>query len=192
MPELTTYFQAGGLVDSVINQGLPAPIDVQVSSNDMQSAFELPRRYRKDQGLPQRERSVHPPGSGLSGAGAEYRPRARQPYRPFGKGCGGQRDYGPHLRRHGCADLLDRSQDWQQLHGDSAVRQSCPQSHDDGGLRKHSSAGTRPTGYGPAEEGRGSERYGRHTRGAILRCGRWPRSNRSIRLQKSTITRFAG
>ena len=30
MPELTTYFQAGGLVDSVINQGLPAPIDVQV------------------------------------------------------------------------------------------------------------------------------------------------------------------
>jgi multidrug efflux pump subunit AcrB len=41
MPELTTYFQAGGLVDSVINQGLPAPIDVQVSSNDMQSAFEV-------------------------------------------------------------------------------------------------------------------------------------------------------
>jgi multidrug efflux pump subunit AcrB len=43
MPELTTYFQSGGLVDSVINQGLPAPIDVQVSSNDMQSAFELAR-----------------------------------------------------------------------------------------------------------------------------------------------------
>jgi len=43
MPELTTYIQAGGLVDSVINQGLPAPIDVQVSSNDMQSAFALAR-----------------------------------------------------------------------------------------------------------------------------------------------------
>jgi multidrug efflux pump subunit AcrB len=41
MPELTTYFQAGGLVDSVINQGLPAPIDVQVGSNDMQGAFKL-------------------------------------------------------------------------------------------------------------------------------------------------------
>jgi multidrug efflux pump subunit AcrB len=41
MPELTTYFQAGGLVDSVINQGLPAPIDVQVSSNDMQGAFDV-------------------------------------------------------------------------------------------------------------------------------------------------------
>jgi multidrug efflux pump subunit AcrB len=41
MPELTTYFQAGGLVDSVINQGLPAPIDVQVSSNNTQGAFAL-------------------------------------------------------------------------------------------------------------------------------------------------------
>jgi multidrug efflux pump subunit AcrB len=44
MPELTTYFQAGGLVDSVINQGLPAPIDVQVSSNNTQGAFELAKK----------------------------------------------------------------------------------------------------------------------------------------------------
>ena len=41
MPELTTYFQAGGLVDSVINQGLPAPIDVQVSSMDLHGAYDL-------------------------------------------------------------------------------------------------------------------------------------------------------
>jgi multidrug efflux pump subunit AcrB len=41
MPELTTYFQAGGLVDSVINQGLPAPIDIQISSNDMNGAFDI-------------------------------------------------------------------------------------------------------------------------------------------------------
>lgn len=41
MPELVTYFQAGGLVDSVINQGLPAPIDIQVSSMDMDGAYAL-------------------------------------------------------------------------------------------------------------------------------------------------------
>jgi multidrug efflux pump subunit AcrB len=41
MPELTTYFQAGGLIDGVINQGLPAPIDVQISSNDMDGAYAL-------------------------------------------------------------------------------------------------------------------------------------------------------
>ncbi len=41
MPELTTYFQAGGLIDGVINQGLPAPIDLQISSNDMDGAYAL-------------------------------------------------------------------------------------------------------------------------------------------------------
>ena len=41
MPQLTTYFQAGGLVDSVINQGLPAPIDIQVSGNDMDQSFAI-------------------------------------------------------------------------------------------------------------------------------------------------------
>ncbi len=41
MPELTTYFQAGGLVDGVINQGLPAPIDIQIGSNDMNGAYAL-------------------------------------------------------------------------------------------------------------------------------------------------------
>ncbi len=41
MPELTTYFQAGGLIDGVINQGLPAPIDVQVSSSNMEGAYQL-------------------------------------------------------------------------------------------------------------------------------------------------------
>ena len=41
MPELTTYFQAGGLVDSVVNQGLPAPIDIQVSSMDMDGSYAL-------------------------------------------------------------------------------------------------------------------------------------------------------
>lgn len=39
MPELGTYFQAGGLVDSVVNQGLPAPIDIQITSNDQDGAF---------------------------------------------------------------------------------------------------------------------------------------------------------
>ncbi len=41
MPELSTYFQAGGLIAGVINQGLPAPIDIQIKSNDMDSAYDL-------------------------------------------------------------------------------------------------------------------------------------------------------
>jgi len=41
LPQLNTYFQAGGLVDSVVNQGLPAPLDIQISDNDMQEAYKI-------------------------------------------------------------------------------------------------------------------------------------------------------
>jgi HAE1 family hydrophobic/amphiphilic exporter-1 len=37
LPQISAYFQTGGLVDAVINQGMPAPLDVQVSGSDMQS-----------------------------------------------------------------------------------------------------------------------------------------------------------
>ncbi len=41
MPELTTYFQSGGMVDAVLNQGLPAPIDLQVSGSNMEADYSL-------------------------------------------------------------------------------------------------------------------------------------------------------
>ena len=44
VPELSTYFQVGGLVDSVVNQGLPAPLDIQVSDNDLQESYAIARK----------------------------------------------------------------------------------------------------------------------------------------------------
>lgn len=41
MPELTTFFHTGGLVDSVINRGRPAPIDIQISGKNMKQTFAL-------------------------------------------------------------------------------------------------------------------------------------------------------
>jgi multidrug efflux pump subunit AcrB len=40
-PDVATYFQAGGLVDSVVNQGKPAPIDIQIGGNNLQQAYEI-------------------------------------------------------------------------------------------------------------------------------------------------------
>jgi multidrug efflux pump subunit AcrB len=37
-PEISAYFQTGGLVDAVVNLGLPAPIDIQVSGRNLQEA----------------------------------------------------------------------------------------------------------------------------------------------------------
>jgi HAE1 family hydrophobic/amphiphilic exporter-1 len=44
LPQLSTYFQSGGLVDSVLNLGMPAPIDVQVSGNNLDQAYATARR----------------------------------------------------------------------------------------------------------------------------------------------------
>jgi multidrug efflux pump subunit AcrB len=41
LPEVQTYFQAGGLVDSIVNQGLPAPFDIQVSGNNMEGGYAV-------------------------------------------------------------------------------------------------------------------------------------------------------
>jgi multidrug efflux pump subunit AcrB len=39
MPELSTYFTSGGLVDAVLNMGLPAPIDIQVAGSNMARSY---------------------------------------------------------------------------------------------------------------------------------------------------------
>ena len=55
LPELTTYFQSGGIVDAVLNQGLPAPIDVQVSGSNLEAAYQtatqLAGQIRKTAGV---------------------------------------------------------------------------------------------------------------------------------------------
>jgi multidrug efflux pump subunit AcrB len=44
MPELVTYLQSGGFVDSVLNFGMPAPLNVQVSGPDLPSIHATARR----------------------------------------------------------------------------------------------------------------------------------------------------
>ena len=47
MPLLTAYFQTGGLVDAVLNLGLPAPLDIQVSGSNMQAAHAVAARISR-------------------------------------------------------------------------------------------------------------------------------------------------
>jgi multidrug efflux pump subunit AcrB len=41
LPQVTAYFQTGGLVDAILNQGVPAPMDIQISGMDMDSDHEI-------------------------------------------------------------------------------------------------------------------------------------------------------
>jgi len=51
LPQLSTYFQSGGLVEAVLNLGMPAPIDIQVSGNSLKQAYataaEIASRVRR-------------------------------------------------------------------------------------------------------------------------------------------------
>ena len=40
-PDLRTFFSSGSMVDAVLNMGMPAPIDVQVSSDDLHQAYQV-------------------------------------------------------------------------------------------------------------------------------------------------------
>jgi multidrug efflux pump subunit AcrB len=40
LPELTAYFQSGGMVDAVLNLGMPAPIDVQVAGSNLNLSYD--------------------------------------------------------------------------------------------------------------------------------------------------------
>jgi multidrug efflux pump subunit AcrB len=53
LPSVQTYFQSGGLVDSIVNQGLPAPFDIQVSSNNMEGGYAVAQQ------LAQKMRALH-------------------------------------------------------------------------------------------------------------------------------------
>ena len=44
IPDVETYFQTGGLVDSVVNQGKPAPFDIRVSTTNLPAGYTLARR----------------------------------------------------------------------------------------------------------------------------------------------------
>lgn len=54
MPELTAFFSSGSLVDSVVNMGMPAPIDLQIAGTDLkadyQTALELAAKIRSTGG----------------------------------------------------------------------------------------------------------------------------------------------
>ena len=40
LPHLSAYLQSGGLVDAVLNLGLSAPIDIQVSGSSLEKSYK--------------------------------------------------------------------------------------------------------------------------------------------------------
>ncbi len=122
LPELRTYFQSGGLVDAVLNQGMPAPIDVQVSGSDLDAADRIALDLAGQiQAASRGLRRLHPAGHGLSRAAGQRESRTGQRARTNPPGSRRQPHHFAHLGRHDCAELLGRSEEWQQLFRDRPV-----------------------------------------------------------------------
>src|SRR5690606_33910935 len=55
LPEISTFFLSGGLSDAILNQGLPAPIDVQVMGTNLEKttaiARDLSAKFRAIRGV---------------------------------------------------------------------------------------------------------------------------------------------
>ncbi|HEX4342501.1 MAG TPA: efflux RND transporter permease subunit [Verrucomicrobiae bacterium] len=53
LPQVAAYFQTGGLVDAILNLGMPAPLDIQVTGSDMDSTHKIATDIaRKAKALP--------------------------------------------------------------------------------------------------------------------------------------------
>ncbi len=56
-PDVRAFFQSGSMVDAILNAGMPAPIDVQVNTRDLDltynTAQDLARRIRRLPGVGQ-------------------------------------------------------------------------------------------------------------------------------------------
>ena len=52
LPQVAAYFQTGGLVDAILNQGMPAPLDIQVSGMDMKEEHETAEIAQQARALP--------------------------------------------------------------------------------------------------------------------------------------------
>ncbi len=167
VPEVRTYFQSGGLVDAVLNQGAPAPIDVQVSGLDLNRADEvaqdLAQKFRaipgvadvfvpQDMDYPALELDVNRERASELGLSPE--------------GSRGQRHHRAHLERDDRTELLGESENGQRLFRDRAVPGKPGQIHR--GFESHAAARARPEDAHVPRPGRGHFANAQAHRGGSL------------------------
>ncbi len=122
LPQLNAYFQSGGLVDAVLNLGMPAPIDIQVSGSNLEKAYETATKIAaKVRGAPRRRRRAHSAGHRCAGHGFADRSRPRERPRPHRKRGDQQRRHRAHLQPDDRAELLGRSEIRHRLPADGAI-----------------------------------------------------------------------
>ena len=152
MPELATYFQSGGLVDAVLNLGLPAPIDVQVAGTNLRKSYDLAAELAaKIRRLPGVSDAYIPQDIDYPALQLDIDRDAGQRVGAESKGSSGQRDHGADVESDDRAQLLGGSEDRQRLHADGAI--SGAAGAEPGGFEVHPIALGGPCDSGAAGRG---------------------------------------
>ena len=90
-PEIRTFFSSGSMVDAILNMGMPAPIDVQVSSSKLEQSYGIAEDLaRQIQRIARRWPGLHSAGHELPGATTGCGPRACRRTGVDSEGRGGQ------------------------------------------------------------------------------------------------------
>ena len=111
LPQITAYFQSGGLVDAVLNLGLPAPIDVQVSGIEHRRLVHAsPELARQSAQIPGVSDVYMPQDIDYPALQLDMDRLRAGPTRPHPAGSDQQRDHGAHFEPDDRAELLGRSQ----------------------------------------------------------------------------------
>ena len=130
LPQLTPYFGSGSLVESTLNMGLAAPIDVQISGSE--SAGQLQARLwtsREKSERSGRGRRLHSAGSRSARAEARYRSRARPRTRLEPERSRRKRHHGTDFKPDDRAQPVDRSSQRQSLLPGGTVSRKADQEH---------------------------------------------------------------
>ena len=115
-PEIRTFLSSGSMVDAILNSGMPAPIDVQVSGRNLHQIYRrgtgFSQPYSRSAG---NRRSLYSAGFELSRHKAECGSRARWRVGPDAERSSRQCHHGSQLQHYDRAELLGRSQNRQRL-----------------------------------------------------------------------------
>ena len=122
VPQVQTFFQSGSIIDAVLNFGLAAPIDVQLSGPDYDALHAAAQQVARSRAPAARGgRRLRPAGIRLSDARRRGRPGEGGAARPVPARRGHQRHHRAHVEPDDRAVDLDRSEERQRLLPDGPV-----------------------------------------------------------------------
>ena len=129
-PDIRTFFSSGSMVDAILNSGMPAPIDVQVSSRSLKQSYSVAQDLAEPHPATAGSgRGLHSAGHELSRTATERRPGPRRRAGTDAERSRRQRHHCAQFQLDDCSELLGRPQERQRLFPHGSIFRKRPRRH---------------------------------------------------------------